>query len=209
MPPRLPSLGFAAGPSSFINRIARPFSTNTACNAPPRSGAEFFLGLDKATNSSASSNGPRTLSLSREKIQARTEQHLNRQRREAESMRERKVSDDYMKQMHRKWKAGDTYAPHDLNPFQQLKHRRKSLAPRKDVIDELDISPLDLYKNYSMISEFMTPAGNIKHSNETGLRAKNQRKMAKAIRRMIGMGLHPSVHHHPEIIMKKGRSGTF
>lgn len=56
-----------------------------------------------------------------------------------------------------------------------------------------------------MISEFMTSAGNIKHSKETGLRAKNQRKMAKAIRRMIGMGLHPSVHQHPEILMKRNR----
>lgn len=42
--------------------------------------------------------------------------------------------------------------------------------------------------------------GRIKHSLNTGLRPKNQRKMAKAIRRAIGMGLHPSVHRHPEIL---------
>lgn len=42
--------------------------------------------------------------------------------------------------------------------------------------------------------------GRIKHSHDTGLRPVNQRKMAKAIRRAIGMGLHPSVHRHPEIM---------
>jgi small subunit ribosomal protein S18 len=46
----------------------------------------------------------------------------------------------------------------------------------------------------------MTPMGRIQHSKETGLRPANQRKMAKAIRRAIGMGLHPSVHRHPEIL---------
>lgn len=42
--------------------------------------------------------------------------------------------------------------------------------------------------------------GRIKHSSETGLRPVNQRKMAKAVRRAVGMGLHPSVHKHPEIL---------
>ncbi len=49
--------------------------------------------------------------------------------------------------------------------------------------------------------------GRIQHSKETGLRPVNQRKMAKAIRRAIGMGLHPSVHKHPEII-RYGRHGV-
>lgn len=51
-----------------------------------------------------------------------------------------------------------------------------------------------------MISQYMTTMGQIKHSSETGLRPRNQRKMAKAIRRVIGMGIHPSVHRHPEIL---------
>ncbi len=46
----------------------------------------------------------------------------------------------------------------------------------------------------------MTSMGRIKHSNETGLRPVNQRKMAKAVRRAIGIGLHPSVHKYPEIL---------
>ena len=54
-----------------------------------------------------------------------------------------------------------------------------------------------------MMSEFMTPMGRIKHRRETGLRAVNQRKIAKAIRRAIGMGLLPSVHEHPEVLEVK------
>jgi small subunit ribosomal protein S18 len=54
-----------------------------------------------------------------------------------------------------------------------------------------------------MLSEYVTPMGRIKHSRETGLRNVNQRRMAKAIRRMVGMGFMPSVHRHPEILMKE------
>jgi len=55
-------------------------------------------------------------------------------------------------------------------------------------------------QNFSVISEFMTSFGQIRHSNTTGLRPVNQRKVAKAVRRAIGLGLHPSVHRHPEIL---------
>ena len=55
-----------------------------------------------------------------------------------------------------------------------------------------------------MMSEFMTPLGRIKHPRDTGLRNVNQRRIAKAIRRAIGMGLMPSVHKHPEML-RRGR----
>jgi len=48
--------------------------------------------------------------------------------------------------------------------------------------------------------------GRIKHSEETGLRPVNQRKIAKAIRRAIGLGLHPSVHRHPMILMSEAQN---
>ena len=50
------------------------------------------------------------------------------------------------------------------------------------------------------MSEYMTEMGRIKSSRETGLRPVNQRRIAKAIRRSIGIGLMPSVHKHPELI---------
>ena len=59
-----------------------------------------------------------------------------------------------------------------------------------------------MVQNFSIMSEYMTPMGRIKHSNETGLRPVNQRRIARAIRRTIGMGMMPSVHRHPEILQK-------
>jgi small subunit ribosomal protein S18 len=55
------------------------------------------------------------------------------------------------------------------------------------------------------MSEYMTPMGRIIHSKDTGLRPVNQRRIAKAIRRSIGMGMMPSVHRHPEILYKNQR----
>jgi small subunit ribosomal protein S18 len=55
------------------------------------------------------------------------------------------------------------------------------------------------------MSEYMTEMGRIKPATETGLRPVNQRKMAKAIRRAIGVRLMPSVHRHPEILMAADR----
>jgi small subunit ribosomal protein S18 len=53
-----------------------------------------------------------------------------------------------------------------------------------------------------VIGDFITPFGRIKHNKETGLRLVNQRRMAKTIRRAIGLGIHPSVYRHPMILLK-------
>lgn len=50
------------------------------------------------------------------------------------------------------------------------------------------------------MSEYVTEMGRMKHSRDTGLRPRNQRKMAKAVRRAIGLGLIPSTYRHPEIL---------
>ncbi|KAI1636990.1 ribosomal protein S18 [Biscogniauxia mediterranea] len=116
-----------------------------------------------------------------------------------EELRALNRSDDYARQMSRRWRVGDVYTPRDIGPGEMSKWRRSS--PRKtDLVDMLGLHPLDMYKNFSVISEFMTPHGRIRKSLDTGLRPPNQRKMAKAIRRAIGLGLHPSVHRHPELL---------
>lgn len=56
------------------------------------------------------------------------------------------------------------------------------------------------------MSEYMTPMGRIKHRNQTGLRPVNQRKLGKAIRRAIALGLMPSVHKHPAILADEAKS---
>jgi hypothetical protein len=162
----------------------------------PRDGSDFFLGLEKAASKGsggAPNTRPRTLSFSREKIQARTDIHLNRQRKEAESMRERKVSDDYMKHMHRKWRIGDTYAPHDLHPHQMAKHRTGNKPPRKDVVDELDINPLDLYKvcppwtRRGAADQSLTQSAELLHD----LRVHDARRQHQALQRIRPAGEEP------------------
>lgn len=81
---------------------------------------------------------------SRDKLQRKNETHEERRRLEAVAMRNRKISDDYMSQMARKWHAGDTYSPRDLNPHQINKY--KSRFEKDDIVDKLDLNPLDLYK---------------------------------------------------------------
>ncbi|KAL4901941.1 hypothetical protein BDW74DRAFT_159261 [Aspergillus multicolor] len=109
----------------------------------------------------------------------------------------------------REWKSGDIYSPHDLSPAEMKKWKKRN-PPTSDVFDAVDLNPLDVYKNFSIMSEYMTEMGRIKHRKVTGLRGVNQRKLAKAIRRAIGVGLMPSVHRHPEILaeLKVRTDGT-
>ena len=115
---------------------------------------------------------------------------------------------DLEQQMVRKWKPGDVYAPHDLSGTEASKWKRLRRKPRprhgdKDVVDSLGIKPLEHYKNFSVMSEYVTEMGRIRHSNDTGLKPVNQRRMAKAIRRAIGVGLIPSVYRHPELLREE------
>ncbi|CZR60763.1 uncharacterized protein PAC_10659 [Phialocephala subalpina] len=107
------------------------------------------------------------------------------------------------KQITRRFKPGDVYAPHDLSEVEMAKWKKRA-KPMHDVFDVLDFNPLEHYRNFSIMGEYMTPMGRIKHSKETGLRPVNQRKIAKAIRRSIGMGMMPSVHRHPENLYQAG-----
>jgi len=99
----------------------------------------------------------------------------------------------------REWKSGDVYAPHDISAAEARKWRKR-YTPTVDAFDALSLNPLDFYKNFAVMSEYMTEMGRIRHSNLTGLRQVNQRKIAKALRRAIGLGLMPAVHRHPEIL---------
>ncbi|KAI6791582.1 hypothetical protein KC332_g14689 [Hortaea werneckii] len=110
--------------------------------------------------------------------------------------------------MTRRWRVGDVYAPHDLTGVEMAKWKKLRRKPRPrsgdvDVMDQLNMNPLDHYKNVSIMSEYVTDMGRIRHSNDTGLRPVNQRKMAKAIRRSIGVGLMPSVYRHPELLREE------
>ena len=99
----------------------------------------------------------------------------------------------------RDWRAGDVYSPHDLSPYEMRKWRRRK-RPTTDAFDALSLDPLDLYRNFSVMSEYITEMGRIRHSSSTGLRPVNQRKISKAIKRAKALGLLPSTHRHPELL---------
>ncbi|KAF2753822.1 putative 37S ribosomal protein S18 [Pseudovirgaria hyperparasitica] len=119
---------------------------------------------------------------------------------------------DYGHRLPRAYETGDVYSPRDLSGAEterwaKAPRKRQLMVPlkrqgkRQDVFDITGINPLHLYKNYSVMSEFMLESGGIMHNNATHLRPVNQRKLAKALRRAQGLGLMPSIHRHPLILM--------
>ncbi|EFX03098.1 37S ribosomal protein [Grosmannia clavigera kw1407] len=208
-PPRKSPL--ASSGASFLDLDGEPARGPGSTAVPGRSRMAGSSSSNNSNNSNGyaptSASGDMTSSnaaLSRVLFDSGMRRRMNDRREEQsrstlERMAERKVSEDYARQMPRRWRAGDVYAPHDLSAAEMAKWRRPSRTTA-DVVDILGINPLDEYRNFAMVSEFVSTMGRIKHSRETGLRAVNQRRMARAIRRAIGLGIHPSVHRHPEIL---------
>ncbi|CEG77833.1 hypothetical protein RMATCC62417_12522 [Rhizopus microsporus] len=95
---------------------------------------------------------------------------------------------------------GDLYHPQDLNDSryrESLRVRRgKSATPTQDPFEVLDLNPLHEYKNYKLLSQFVSDIGKILPREQTGLSAKNQRKLAKAIKRARAIGLMSSTNNH-------------
>ena len=58
------------------------------------------------------------------------------------------------------------------------------------------------------MAEFMSSMGRIKGRKETGLRGVNQRRMARAVRRSVGMGFMSSVHRHPEMLEREAKESA-
>ncbi|CAG8637944.1 33920_t:CDS:2, partial [Racocetra persica] len=86
----------------------------------------------------------------------------------------------------RMFRAGEVYAPHDLNEENYKdKNPRKyqRLQPNTDVFERLGLDPLKEYKNFRLLSNFVSDMGKILPRRTTGLTAKTQRKLAKAIKR--------------------------
>lgn len=114
-------------------------------------------------------------------------------------------------QLPRRYSGGMIYAPHDLSPSEMAKWKKPRRKPKSnsktyDVIDQLGLGKVlagkggGIYKEFGVISEYVTDMGRIRGGTETGLRPVNQRRMARAIRRAIGVGLVPSVYRHPEVL---------
>ncbi|EMT63335.1 hypothetical protein FOCG_04071 [Fusarium oxysporum f. sp. radicis-lycopersici 26381] len=206
MPPQLPTASTASTASTIARSVIRPFSTTAATAAPgrhPPSGghANRLAGLNASNSKGGLGRGGRGDAAARllERFKTRTNTYTMEKTAQMEFLKNQKMSNDFLKQMPRRWEAGDVYSPHDLSPVEMQKWRKKTVR-NNDVIDALGISPLDMYKNFSLIEHFTSTSGMINHSNLTRLRPVNQRKVAKMVRRVQGMGIYPSVHAHPEML---------
>ncbi|ORZ13546.1 ribosomal protein S18 [Absidia repens] len=115
------------------------------------------------------------------------------------------VGQRYQKMHH----AGDIYHPQDLNDARyqdQLRQRRgRPNPPTEDPFDVLGLDPLHEYKNYRLLSHFVSDMGKILPREKTGLTAKNQRKLAKAVKRARAMGIMSSTSKAPS----SGFSGQY
>ncbi|KAI0538158.1 ribosomal protein S18 [Xylaria digitata] len=196
MPPRIPILSALRQGISALKTPAAPLSTTAAPHAL-RTSVSSMLNIEGASNNDDATQ----LAGDIFKRIKRKRNSYGGENKVEDDLRGKSRQEDYLRQLPRWWRTGDVYSPHDMSPSEMAKWR-KSTARQKDLVDLLGLRPLDMYRNFSVISEFMTPHGRIKRSVETGLKPVNQRKMAKAIRRAIGLGLHPSVHRHPELLMR-------
>ncbi|KAI8633794.1 ribosomal protein S18 [Xylariaceae sp. FL1651] len=212
MPPRIPILSALRQGIALAKTPFSPLSTTAVSQAlrkdlPRSSSTSGLLDLDTSSSKSFASADPTTMAkelhASMRGARGRGSRGSPIARRAIEKDIARTNSqDDHLRQLPRRWRAGDVYAPHDLSPSEMAKWRRNTRR-QKDVVDLLGLRPLDMYWNFSVISEFVTPHGRIRRAVDTGLSPVNQRKMAKAVRRSIGLGLHPSVHRHPELLMRE------
>ena len=75
----------------------------------------------------------------------RSNKYLKDRRADIEYLTNQKDSKDYLRQMPRRWQAGEVYSPHDLSPIEMQKWSRRSMR-NEDVVDALGINPLDMYK---------------------------------------------------------------
>jgi hypothetical protein len=60
-------------------------------------------------------------------------------------LRNKNVSEEYMKQFPRRWVEGDLYTPRELGP-REAKKWRSGKAQTSDPIDALGLRPLDMYR---------------------------------------------------------------
>lgn len=173
MPPRLPAgRGLCApSPSSLL---IRAFSSTPSAAAPPRehlhpqhhtpsssttasssasSTTSSLLSIDSndrhrrnaAPGANPSSQRGDAASRLLSRYKNRAEAAIKTKQAQLELLRNQKNSNDFLKQMPRRWDAGDVYSPHDLSPVEMQKWRKRSLRSN-DVVDALGIRPLDMYK---------------------------------------------------------------
>ena len=64
---------------------------------------------------------------------------------DVEELKSHNLANDLSKQITRRWRAGDVYAPHDLSEVEMAKWKKRE-KPNHDVFDVLDLNPMEHYR---------------------------------------------------------------
>ncbi|CAI4038519.1 hypothetical protein SMKI_05G1290 [Saccharomyces mikatae IFO 1815] len=86
---------------------------------------------------------------------------------------------------------GTIYDPFDFSMGRihlDRKYQANKSASRNDIMKS-GANPLEFYARPRILSRYVTSTGRIQHRDVTGLSAKNQRRLSKAIRRCQAIGL--------------------
>lgn len=157
---RLPGMSAARAPSTALLSFLRPFSSTAAVAAPPRenhpparqpmASSTSRLGAinkDRISMGGANARSPGTSSMQNigQAYKDRAAASLRQKQEAIDYLKSRKLSNDYLRQMPRRWTPGDVYSPHDLSPREMDKWRRRNQR-EVDVVDALGLRPLDMYK---------------------------------------------------------------
>ncbi|CAI1952000.1 hypothetical protein SEUBUCD646_0E01350 [Saccharomyces eubayanus] len=91
----------------------------------------------------------------------------------------------------KKLPKGTIYDPFDFSMGRihlDRKYQASKNANRNDIMKS-GVNPLEFYARPRILSKYVTTTGRIQHRDTTGLSAKNQRRLSKAIRRCQAIGL--------------------
>lgn len=110
----------------------------------------------------------------------------------------------------KKFQRGSIYDPFDFSLARIHLDKKFGLNshPMNDMFEKFGINPLDLYTNPEVLSQFVSSTGKILHRDVTGLSAKNQRRISKAIRRCQAIGLMSKTHKDVSLLPTR-TSGRF
>lgn len=159
MPIRLSTVGAVRAPSSSIFSLLRPFSSTAAAQdspatpRPPRTSTPSStsrlqsINTDRSPRSNANARSGNIAAFQKmgQNYQQRAARSLREKQEHVDYLKNRKLSAEYLRQMPRRWNAGDVYSPHDLSPREMDKWRKRK-SPEVDVVDVLGIRPVDMYK---------------------------------------------------------------
>ncbi|KAK9455559.1 ribosomal protein S18 [Dipodascopsis uninucleata] len=95
----------------------------------------------------------------------------------------------------KKFRIGSIYNPTDFALRNTAKPTEKYLRKTPyDQLDEAEIDPLQMYKDVTFLSDFISPVGRIYSRNVTQLTAKNHRRISRSIKRARMAGLLSTTH---------------